>query len=107
MYLNIFPTSLVSNFHLLTFHRILRTLVFQYGTIRHEKERSLVLTWCLTAAFCARASDVCAQKTVYKKFKLIWFKMHDFSTIYMIIKTKQIFFWQSVLGTGCNGIALF
>ncbi len=26
--------------------------------------------------------DVCIQKTVYQKFKLIWFKMHDFSAIY-------------------------
>ncbi len=35
---------------------------------------------------------VCAQKTVYQKFKLTWFKMHDFSAIDMIIKTKQMFF---------------
>ncbi len=46
----------------------------------------------MTAAFCACASDVCAQKTVNQKFKLIWFKTHDFSVIDMIIKTKQMFF---------------
>ncbi len=45
----------------------------------------------MTAAFCACASDVCAQKTVNQKFKLIWFKTHDFSVIDMIIKTKQMF----------------
>ncbi len=42
----------------------------------------------MTDAFCACASDVCAQKTLYQKFKPIWFKTHDFSTINMIIKTK-------------------
>jgi len=26
----------------------------------------------LMAAFSAHASDVCAQKTIYQKFKLIW-----------------------------------
>ncbi len=31
-------------------------------------------------------------KTVYQKFKLIWYKTHDFSTIDMIIKTKLMFF---------------
>ncbi len=52
----------------------------------------------MTEAFCAHASDVCAQKTVYQKFKLTWFKTHDFSR-YMIIKTKQMFFSRvSLLG---------
>ncbi len=37
-----------------------------------EREISLVLTCRVTAAFCVRALDVCAQKTVYQKFKLIW-----------------------------------
>ncbi len=60
--------------------------------IRHERELSLVLACCVTAAFCVRASDVCAQKTVYQTFELIWFKMYDFRAIYMIIKTKQMFF---------------
>ncbi len=57
-----------------------------------KKEIGLVLTCRVTAAFCARASDLCAQKTVYQKFKLIWFKTHDFSAIDLIIKTKQIVF---------------
>ncbi len=55
------------------------------------KELSLVLTCHVTAAFCASASDVCAQKNVYQKFKVIWFKTHDFSAI-DIIQTKQMFF---------------
>ncbi len=50
--------------------------------IRHEKELCLILTCQVTGAFCACDSDVCIQKTVYQKFKLIWFKMHDFSAIY-------------------------
>ncbi len=39
----------------------------------------------MTAAFSARALDVCAQKTVKSM------KKHDFSTLDMIIKTKQMF----------------
>ncbi len=62
------------------------------SAIRHERELSLVLTCCVTAAFCALASDVCAQKTVYQKFKLTWFETHDFSAKDMIIKTKQMVF---------------
>ncbi len=31
VYLHVYPTLLVSNFNLLTFHRILHTLVLQYG----------------------------------------------------------------------------
>ncbi len=38
------------------------------STVRYERERSLVDP--VTAAFCA--SDVCAQKTIYQKFKLMW-----------------------------------
>ncbi len=49
---------------------------------------NLVYSHAVTAAFCPCASDVCTQKTVYQKFKLIWFKMHDFSAINMIIRTK-------------------
>ncbi len=52
-----------------------------------KEKKCSVLTCRVTAA-----SDVCTQKTVYQKFKLIWFKTHDFSTIDMIIKTKQMFF---------------
>ncbi len=62
------------------------------SAIRHERELSLVLMCCETDAFCACTSDPCAQKTLYQKFKLIWFKMHDFSMIDMIIKTKHMFF---------------
>ncbi len=43
----------------------------------------LVYSHAVTAA-----SDVCTQKTVYQKFKLIWFKTYDFSAINMIIRTK-------------------
>ncbi len=46
----------------------------------------------MTVTFCAHASDACTQKTVYQKFKPIWYKTHDFSAIDMIIKTKQMFF---------------
>ncbi len=53
---------------------------------------SLELTCRVTAAFCACASDVCTQKTIYRKFKLIWFKPHDFSMKVMINKTKQMLF---------------
>ncbi len=49
---------------------------------------NLVYSHAVTAAFCPCASDVCTQKTIYQKFKLIWFKTHDFSTINMIIRTK-------------------
>ncbi len=38
---------------------------------------NLVYPRAVTAAFCPCASDVCTQKTVYQKFKLIWFKTHD------------------------------
>ncbi len=44
------------------------------------------------AAFCLCALDVCTQKTVYKKFKLLWFKTHGFSKINMIIRTKTYVF---------------
>ncbi len=63
---------------------------------------NLVYSHAVTAAFCPCASDVCAQKTVYQKFKLIWFKTHDFNTINMIIRTKTMF----SAGTSCNGAAL-
>ncbi len=49
---------------------------------------NLVYSHAVTAAFCPCASDVCTQKTIYQKFKLMWFKTHDFSTINMIIRTK-------------------
>ncbi len=49
---------------------------------------NLVYSHAVTAAFCPCASNVCTQKTVYQKFKLIWFKTHDFSAINMIIRTK-------------------
>ncbi len=49
---------------------------------------NLVYSHAVTAAFCPCASDVCTQITVYQKFKLIWFKMHEFITINMIIRTK-------------------
>ncbi len=62
------------------------------STIRHERELSLVLTYHVTAALCAHAKDVCAQKTVYQKFKLKLLKTQDFSEIDMTIKTKQVFF---------------
>ncbi len=53
----------------------------------------LVLTCHVTAAFCAHAPDVCAQKTIYIR-NLNWygFKTHDFSVIGMIIKNKHVFF---------------
>ncbi len=35
---------------------------------------NIVYSHAVTAAFCPCASDVCTQKTVYQKFKLIWFK---------------------------------
>ncbi len=63
------------------------------SAIKQERELSLVLVCRGTSAFCAHASDVCTLKTVYKKFKLIWFKTHDFSVIDMIIKTKKMFFF--------------
>ncbi len=37
------------------------------SAIRHERELRLVLR--ATDAFCVHALDVCAQKTVYQKFK--------------------------------------
>ncbi len=49
---------------------------------------NLVNSHAVTAAVWPCASDVCAQKTIYQKFKLIWFKTHDFSVINMIIRTK-------------------
>ncbi len=49
---------------------------------------NLVYSHAVTAAFCPSALDVCTQKTIYQKFKLIWFKTHDFSAINMIIRTK-------------------
>ncbi len=60
--------------------------VFNVNSCVNENLR--LLTCHMTAAFCARASDVCTQKTVFQKFKLIWFKTHDFSVINMIIRTK-------------------
>ncbi len=53
-----------------------------------KEDLSLVTPIPCDSLFCVRASDVCAQKTVYQKFKLIWFKTHDFSIIDMIIKSK-------------------
>ncbi len=47
-------------------------LCIQGAAVLHERELSLVLTCRVTAVFCARASYVCAHKTVYQKFKLIW-----------------------------------
>ncbi len=52
------------------------------SAIRHERELSLVLTCHVTDAFYVRSSDVCAQKIIYQKLKLIWFKTHDFSMIW-------------------------
>ncbi len=43
------------------------------STIRHERELSLVLTYPSESYF------VCAQKTVFQKSRLTWFKTHDFS----------------------------
>ncbi len=88
-----FCNSCVFNINLCVFDSL--------STIRHERV-SLVLTCCVTATFCA--TDVCAQKTVCQKFKLIWFKTHDFSVIYMIIKTKQMFLAEYL---SCKGTALF
>ncbi len=47
------------------------------------------------------------RKWYIKRLKLVWFKMYDFRAIYMIIKTKQMFFWQSIWGTSCKGTAVF
>ncbi len=55
-------------------------------------ERELSTHMPCAATFYTRAKDVCAQQTVYQKFKLIWFKTRDFSAIDMIIKTKHMFF---------------
>ncbi len=44
---------------------------------------NLVYSHAVTATFCP-----CVRKPYYQKFKLIWFKTHDFSTINMIIRTK-------------------
>ncbi len=80
------------------------------SAIKHEREISLVLMCCVTDAFCACTTDACAQKTLYQKFQLIWFKMHDFSAIDMLIKTKHIYFSrvykeQSVKAQPCSGRA--
>ncbi len=53
------------------------------NAIRHERELSLLPTCRVIAA----------ENLIYSmKFKLIWFKIHDFSAIDIIIKTKQVFF---------------
>ncbi len=44
---------------------------------------SVVYSYAVT--FCLCALYVCSQKTVCQKFKVIWFKTHDFSAINMII----------------------
>ncbi len=55
---------------------------------RHEREHHLVFAYHMTATFCARASDVCAQET---EVSIILIKMHDFGTIDIIMKSKHIF----------------
>ncbi len=40
------------------------------------------------------ASDVCAQKTVYQKFKLIWFKIYDFQRDRHDNQNQTDIFWQ-------------
>ncbi len=39
--------------------------IWQFKRNKHERELSLVLTYSVTAAFCARASDVCAFRKPY------------------------------------------
>ncbi len=63
---------------------------------------NLVYSHAVTATFCPCALDVCTQKTVYQKFKLIWYKTHDFSAINMIIRTKTDVFMRSILERGGN-----
>ncbi len=59
-----FSNSCVFNINLHVFDSL--------STIRHERQLILLLTCSVTAAFCVCASDVCAQKTLYRTFKLIW-----------------------------------
>ncbi len=61
-----FCNSCVFNMNLCEFHIL--------SSIRHERELTLVLSRRVTAAFCARASNMCAQKTLFQMFRLIWFK---------------------------------
>ncbi len=61
-----FCNSCVFNMILCVFHIL--------SSIRHERELTLVLSRRVTAAFCARASNMCAQKTLFQMFRLIWFK---------------------------------
>ncbi len=61
---------------------------------------NLVYSHAVTAAFCPCASDVCTQKTLYQKFKPIWFKTCDKHDN----QNQNRFFLE---GLSCNGAALF
>ncbi len=54
-----------------------------------------------------RVLRICALRKPYFRCLDLYGLKHDFSALYMINKTKQMFFWQSIWGTSCKGTALF
>ncbi len=65
---------------------------------------NIVYSHAVTAAFCPCASDVCTQKTVYQKFKLIWFKNTWFQRDKHDNQNQNRCF---LAGMSWNGAALF